>query len=226
MARASSASRTAAAPIVYPAAWTAQALERHVGWHAVRQAAQRCRGCGLCERATQTVFGSGARPPRLMLVGEQPGDVEDRSGEPFVGPAGRLLDRALAEAGVQRGEVYLTNAVKHFSWEPRGKWRIHKKPRPGEVRACRPWLLIEIALLQPSVILALGATAAQSLAGPGVRVLRDRGHPPSARGWRRRSTSRCTPRRSCASATMQSAKRRSPPLSPISAAPPPAEIWA
>jgi len=181
MARASSPSRQAAAPIVDPGARTAQALEREVDWPAVRHAAQRCRGCGLWERATQTVFGSGARRPGLMWVGEQPGDVEDRSGEPFVGPAGRLLDRALVEAGVQRDAVYLTNAVKHFSWEPRGKWRIHKKPRPGEVRACRPWLLIEIALLQPPVIVALGATAAQSLAGPGVRMRRDRGRPIASR---------------------------------------------
>ena len=110
-----------------------------------------------------------------MLVGEQPGDVEDRTGEPFVGPAGRLLDRALAEIGVARDAVYVTNAVKHFGWEERGKWRIHKKPRPENVRACRPWVLIEIALLQPKSLVLLGATAAQSLLGPKVRVLRDRG---------------------------------------------------
>ena len=144
---------------------------------ALRRAAKECRACDLWERATQTVFGEGRAHAPLMLVGEQPGNDEDLAGRPFVGPAGKLLDRALAEAGIDRAETYVTNVVKHFSWEPRGKWRIHKKPRPGEVRACRPWLLIEIALLQPRVIVALGSTAAQSLVGPHVRVLRDRGAP-------------------------------------------------
>jgi DNA polymerase len=112
-----------------------------------------------------------------MLVGEQPGDREDRQGKPFVGPAGALLDRCLAEAGIDRAKVYVTNAVKHFSWEERGKWRIHKKPRPDQVRACRPWLLAEIAALRPRVIVCLGATAAQTLLGSGFRVTRQRGEP-------------------------------------------------
>jgi len=165
------------APIDDPAAWTTAALEHGATLRRVREAAAHCRGCALWRRATQTVFGRGAARPHLMLVGEQPGDAEDRRGEPFVGPAGKLLDRALGEAGIEREAVYVTNAVKHFRWESRGKSRIHKKPRPAEARACRPWLLIEIALLQPAVIVALGATAAQSLAGPQVRVLRDRGAP-------------------------------------------------
>jgi len=162
-------------PIADPAAWTKAAIVSHASLDAARRAASHCRGCELWERATQTVFGVGPRRPRLMLVGEQPGDAEDRAGEPFVGPAGQLLARALQSAGIERDDVYLTNAVKHFSWEERGKWRIHKKPRPANVTACRPWLLIEIALVQPSVVVGLGATAARSLAGPTVRVLRDRG---------------------------------------------------
>jgi DNA polymerase len=160
-----------------PAAWTAAALRDGISLHALRVAAAHCHGCPLWLRATQTVFGRGPARPGLMLVGEQPGDVEDRQGEPFVGPAGRLLERALAAAGTSREQVYLTNAVKHFSWEERGKARIHKKPRPAESRACRPWLIGEIALLAPRVLVALGATAAQSLLGSTVRVLRDRGKP-------------------------------------------------
>jgi len=164
-------------PIRDPGEWTQTAQHHGTSLEAVRHAAERCRGCELWERATQTVFGEGPRRARLMLVGEQPGDAEDRAGEPFVGPAGRLLDRALERAGIERADVYVTNAVKHFSWEERGKWRIHKKPRPSNVTACRPWLLIEIALVQPEVIVGMGATAARSLAGPAARVLRDRGKP-------------------------------------------------
>lgn len=160
-----------------PAGWSAAALRRGIDLDAAAAAAARCRGCRLWQRATQVVFGSGARRAPLLLVGEQPGDVEDRRGEPFVGPAGRLLDRGLAAAGIARTAVYLTNAVKHFGYESRGKWRIHKKPRPDEVRACRPWLQMELELVAPRVVLALGATAARALGGSGVRVLRDRGRP-------------------------------------------------
>jgi uracil-DNA glycosylase len=141
----------------------------------LRRAASGCRGCPLWEDATQTVFGAGPRKASLMLVGEQPGDREDLEGEPFVGPAGRLLDRALEEAGIARGEVYLTNAVKHFKWRPRGKRRLHQTPRAGEIEACRPWLLAEVEAVRPAALLALGATAARSVFGPSVRVTRDRG---------------------------------------------------
>lgn len=143
----------------------------------LREAAAGCRACDLWERGTQTVFGEGGPRPRLMLVGEQPGDEEDRSGRPFVGPAGRLLDRALVEAGVDRGEAYVTNAVKHFKWEPRGKRRIHSKPNGGEISACLPWLRAEVAVLRPQVIVCLGATAAQALLGKSFRVTVGRGVP-------------------------------------------------
>jgi DNA polymerase len=129
----------------------------------------------LWKRATQTVFGEGARQAELMLVGEQPGDAEDLAGHPFVGPAGKLLDRALAEAGIDRAAVYVTNVVKHFKWEPRGKRRIHKRPNAGEAAACRPWLETEIALVKPRVIICLGATAAQAIIGRHVRVTAARG---------------------------------------------------
>ena len=138
-------------------------------------AAQVCRGCELYKGATQAVFGAGRRAARLLLVGEQPGDQEDRQGVPFVGPAGALLDRALAEAGIDRAEVYLTNAVKHFKWEPRGKRRIHKKPRVSEVRACRPWLEAELRAVRPAITVALGATAAQSLLGQSFTLMASRG---------------------------------------------------
>jgi uracil-DNA glycosylase len=142
---------------------------------AMRAAAQRCEGCDLYQNATQAVFGEGSPRARVMLVGEQPGDQEDRQGHPFVGPAGDVLDRALAEAGIRRGDAYVTNAVKHFSWEPRGKRRIHKKPRISELKACRPWLDAEIARVKPRVLVCLGATAVQSVLGGGVQVTRDRG---------------------------------------------------
>ena len=142
---------------------------------AVRDIASACKACDLYRRGTQTVFGEGPRRPAIMLVGEQPGDVEDREGHPFVGPAGRLLDEALEAAGVDRGSVYVTNVVKHFKWEPRGKRRIHAKPNAGEINACRPWLDVEIALLKPAVLICLGATAAQALLGRSFRVSQDRG---------------------------------------------------
>ena len=142
---------------------------------ALRQAAAGCRGCPLWRDATQTVFGEGPRKATLMLVGEQPGDREDIEGEPFVGPAGRVLAQALQGAGIERGEVYLTNAVKHFKWRPRGKRRLHQTPRAGEVEACRPWLEAELDAVRPVALLALGATAAKALYGPSVRVTRDRG---------------------------------------------------
>ena len=129
---------------------------------ALREAAAGCRGCPLWRDATQTVFGDGPRKARLMLVGEQPGDREDIEGEPFVGPAGRILAKALEGAGIDRGDVYLTNAVKHFKWRPRGKRRLHQTPRAGEVEACRPWLEAELDAVRPIGLLALGATAAKA----------------------------------------------------------------
>jgi uracil-DNA glycosylase len=140
-----------------------------------REASKHCRGCHLWQIGTQTVFGEGARRAELMLVGEQPGNEEDLSGHPFVGPAGKLLDRALADAGIDRAVVYVTNVVKHFKWEPRGKRRIHKKPNAAEIGACRPWLDTEIALVRPRVIICLGATAAQALLGRQFRVTAHRG---------------------------------------------------
>ncbi len=141
----------------------------------LRAAAAECKACDLWRHATQTVFGEGRSGARILLVGEQPGDREDREGLPFVGPAGGLLDRALAEAGIDRNETYVTNAVKHFKWEARGKKRIHKKPRYSEIRACRPWLEAEIAVVKPEVVVCLGATAAQTLLGRDFSVLRRRG---------------------------------------------------
>jgi uracil-DNA glycosylase family protein len=142
---------------------------------ALREAAAHCTACPLYRNATQTVFGEGARGSTLVLVGEQPGDSEDRQGRPFVGPAGALLDRALQEAGIDRSKAYVTNAVKHFKWVPRGKRRLHKKPSDREVAACRPWLEAELSVIKPRVLVCLGSTAAQSILGPDVRVLRDRG---------------------------------------------------
>ncbi len=142
---------------------------------ALKTAARHCRGCPLYQNATQTVFGVGAAGARLMLVGEAPGDQEDLQGKPFVGPAGRLLEEAFEEAGIARSEVYLTNAVKHFKWEPRGKRRLHGKPSSREVAACRPWLDAEIEAVQPKAILCLGATAARVLLGSGFRVTKQRG---------------------------------------------------
>lgn len=141
----------------------------------LKRAVRKCRGCPLYCNATQAVFGEGARHPRLMLIGEQPGDQEDLQGHPFVGPAGRMLDQCLEAAGIARTDIYLTNAVKHFKWEPRGKRRIHAKPAAREIKSCKPWLEAEIALLQPSTIVCLGATAAQCLLGPKFRLTQHRG---------------------------------------------------
>jgi DNA polymerase len=144
---------------------------------ALRQAAATCQGCGLYRNATQTVFGEGSPGGRVVLVGEQPGDQEDRKGHPFVGPAGRILDRALDEAGIERGDVYITNAVKHFKFKKQegGKRRIHEPPNAGELRACRPWLLAELRLLDPDVVVVLGATAGKALLGSSFRVTKQRG---------------------------------------------------
>jgi uracil-DNA glycosylase family protein len=142
---------------------------------ALREIAAGCTACDLWTRGTQTVFGEGPPRARLMLVGEQPGDVEDDEGRPFVGPAGRWLDRALEEAGIDRADTYLTNVVKHFKWEAKGKRRIHSKPNGREIRACRPWLERELELVEPEALVLLGATAAQALLGSGFKVTEHRG---------------------------------------------------
>jgi uracil-DNA glycosylase len=142
---------------------------------ALREAVQGCRGCDLYEKATQAVFGEGRGEAEVMFVGEQPGDQEDLQGRPFVGPAGKLLDQAMEEAGIARTRVYVTNVVKHFKWQARGKRRIHQKPNWAEVTACRPWLDAELALVKPAVLVCLGATAAQALLGREFRVTRQRG---------------------------------------------------
>ena len=141
----------------------------------LRAAAAGCKACDLWRRGTQTVFGEGARHAAAMLVGEQPGNEEDLAGHPFVGPAGRLLDKGLAEAGIDRKQTYVTNVVKHFKWEPRGKRRIHAKPDSLEIMSCRPWLEAEIAVVKPGIVVCLGATAAQALLGKKFRVTQDRG---------------------------------------------------
>ena len=140
-----------------------------------RLAAAGCKGCDLWRRATQTVFGEGRAGASVVFVGEQPGDSEDIAGKPFVGPAGRVFDRALEAVGIARDRVYVTNVVKHFKWEPRGKRRIHAKPRISEIRACRPWLETELALLKPRALVCLGATAAQALLGSSFKVSTERG---------------------------------------------------
>lgn len=144
---------------------------------ALRKAASSCTGCDLYKQATQTVFGEGGGHAEIILVGEQPGDQEDRAGHPFVGPAGKILDKALAEAGITRQDVYVTNAVKHFKWEPHGKRRKHKKPSAAEIAACRPWLEAEVKVLTPRIIVCLGVTAAQSVFGKIVRLNELRGKP-------------------------------------------------
>lgn len=159
-----------------PTPWSAEPfLPARSTLNSLREAARACRGCPLWQRATQTVFGEGPARARVVLVGEQPGDREDQDGRPFVGPAGRVLDEAFAAAGLERDAVYVTNAVKHFKWEPAGKRRLHKKPGAREIAACRPWLDAEMEALHPDVVVALGATAAQALMGPAFRVTRDRG---------------------------------------------------
>ena len=141
----------------------------------LREAAAQCQACDLWRRGTQTVFGEGARHAGAMFVGEQPGNEEDLAGHPFVGPAGRLLDKGLEEAGIDRKQTYVTNVVKHFKWEPRGKRRIHAKPDALEIMACRPWLEAEIAVVKPKIVVCLGATAAQTLLGKKFRVTQERG---------------------------------------------------
>lgn len=152
-------------------------ISSHASLADLRIAASGCKACDLWKTGTQTVFGEGKSSAAVMMVGEQPGDQEDRAGRPFVGPAGRILDQALAEAGIDRAEVYVTNLVKHFKWSPaeRGKRRIHKKPRYSEIRACRPWLDAELDAVRPHVLVCLGASAAQALLGKDFRVTRDRG---------------------------------------------------
>jgi len=153
----------------------ADLLPEQLSLTAVKDAAVDCKACDLWKRGTQTVFGDGARHAGVMFVGEQPGNEEDLTGKPFVGPAGKLFDKALEEAGIDRLQTYVTNVVKHFKWEPRGKRRIHKKPNAQEIAACRPWLEAEIALVKPKVVVALGATAAQALLGAKFRVTKQRG---------------------------------------------------
>jgi len=141
----------------------------------LRQAAAKCRACPLWKTGTQTVFGEGSSKAQVVFVGEQPGNDEDLTGKPFVGPAGKLLDKALVEAGIDRRRVYVTNAVKHFKWEPKGKRRIHKKPSSREIAACHPWLAAELDVLKPKVLVCLGATAAQALLGRNFKVSQERG---------------------------------------------------
>ena len=158
---------------------TLAALERGaaIDLDTARAAAAGCRACDLWARATQTVFGTGPVPARLMLVGEQPGDHEDLEGQPFVGPAGGVLARALEEAGLPQEQAFVTNVVKHFKWRPSGKRRLHERPNRIEVGACLPWVETELALVRPEALVLLGATAAQALAGPKISVMRDRGKP-------------------------------------------------
>jgi DNA polymerase len=153
----------------------ADCLPRRLELPALVQAAGRCQGCDLYLHATQTVFGEGPPSARLVLVGETPGDQEDRAGHPFVGPAGRLLDSALEETGIDRQQVYVTNVVKHFKWTPRGKRRLHSKPTSREIGACRPWLEAELRLIRPEMIVCLGATAAQAMLGKEFRITKQRG---------------------------------------------------
>jgi uracil-DNA glycosylase len=153
----------------------AQYLPRKITLPSLCKAAEGCRGCDLYKHATQTVFGQGPKTARLILVGEQPGDEEDKQGLPFVGPSGKLLDRALAEAGIPKKGVYVTNAVKHFKFTPSGKKRLHKTPSAREVAACRPWLMAEIGLIKPAVVMCMGATAAKSLLGNKFALTQSRG---------------------------------------------------
>jgi uracil-DNA glycosylase len=153
----------------------AEYLPERLSQRALHEAAAVCRGCELWRTATQTVFGEGPEGASVMFVGEQPGDQEDQQGQPFVGPAGRLFDKALEDVGIDRTQVYVTNAVKHFKWQPRGKRRIHQKPNWAELTACRPWLDAELAVVKPRVLVALGATAGQALLGRQFRVTKQRG---------------------------------------------------
>jgi uracil-DNA glycosylase len=152
-------------------------LPERLTLESLREAAKVCHGCDLWRNAAQTVFGEGPSDAQLMFVGEQPGDQEDKAGRPFVGPAGRIFDQALEQVGIDRSSVYVTNAVKHFKWQPRGKRRIHQKPNAAELAACRPWLDAELSVLKPRVLVCLGATAAQALLGRTFRVTKQRGTP-------------------------------------------------
>jgi uracil-DNA glycosylase family protein len=158
----------------------------------LRATVQDCRACDLYKHASQAVFGEGPKTSSIVLIGEQPGDEEDRQGHPFVGPSGHLLDRALADAGIDRSTIYVTNAVKHFKFEERGKRRIHKKPNGTEMKACRPWLEAEITLIKPAIIVCLGATAAQSVFGSDYRVTKERGKF-VAHSWAKHATSTIHP---------------------------------
>ena len=160
-----------------PTRSAAQFIPDKLSIPSLQQAASTCTGCDLYQRATQTVFGEGSPPATIMFVGEQPGDQEDRAGHPFVGPAGKILDKALAEVGIARERVYVTNAVKHFKWEPQGKRRKHKKPSASEIAACRPWLETEVRVVRPRVVMCLGVTAAQSAFGKAIRSNEVRGRP-------------------------------------------------
>jgi uracil-DNA glycosylase len=157
------------------AASATEFIPQHPTLHKLRESVQTCRGCDLYACATQAVMGEGPASAQIVLIGEQPGDEEDRKGHPFVGPAGKLLDRALADADIDRSLVYVTNAVKHFKFEERGKRRLHKKPNGFEIKACRPWLETEIKLIQPEIVVCLGATAAQTIFGSAYRVTKERG---------------------------------------------------
>jgi DNA polymerase len=150
-------------------------MPARISLSSLRRAAEGCRGCPLYKTGTQTVFGEGPVAASIMMIGEQPGDQEDKAGHPFVGPAGQVLDQALEQVGIPRDEVYVTNAVKHFKWEPRGTRRIHSKPNSRELAACKPWLTAEIQALKPRMIICLGATAAQDLLGRDFRITRERG---------------------------------------------------
>lgn len=152
-----------------------QLIPKHPTLTVLREAAAGCKACDLWRHATQTVFGEGPARSRIMMIGEVPGDQEDRQGHPFVGPAGTLLNRALAEVGIERDQVYVTNIVKHFKFEPRGKRRIHKKPNALQIAACRPWLDAELAVVRPEIVVLLGATAAQGIMGRNFRVTQHRG---------------------------------------------------
>jgi DNA polymerase len=152
-------------------------IPQHPTLPVLRTAVQSCQGCDLYLHATQAVFGEGPRKAQILMIGEQPGNDEDLQGHPFVGPAGKILDRALTDASIDRTQVYLTNAVKHFKFEERGKRRIHKKPNGGEIMACRPWLEAEVHLIRPKVIVCLGATASQTVLGKTFRLTKERGVP-------------------------------------------------
>lgn len=155
--------------------WTPAPVPETSSLSKVAAAAKQCTACPLYKNATQTVFGDGPKRATMLMIGEQPGDYEDVAGKPFVGPAGKILDRALEEAGINRAEVYVTNAVKHFKWEPRGKRRIHQKPSARDIAACRPWLEAELRLVEPKLVVVLGSTAAQTIFGPSFRVTKQRG---------------------------------------------------